>query len=69
MQIDERRIAVFIDFENVAMGVRESRSGNFDIDLVLKRLVEKGKIMVKRGPLLRLASLYRVQEGLSSGCH
>ncbi len=48
MQIDERRIAVFIDFENVAMGVRESRYGNFDIDLVLKRLVEKGKIMVKR---------------------
>jgi uncharacterized protein (TIGR00288 family) len=48
MQIDERRIAVFIDFENVAMGVRESRYGNFDIDLVLKRLVEKGKITVKR---------------------
>ena len=48
MQIDERKIAVFIDFENVAMGVRESRYGNFDIDLVLKRLVEKGKITVKR---------------------
>lgn len=48
MQNDERRIAVFIDFENVAMGVRESKYGNFDIDLVLKRLVEKGKIMVKR---------------------
>ena len=48
MQIDERRIAVFIDFENVAMGVRESRYGNFDIELVLKRLVEKGKITVKR---------------------
>jgi len=48
MQMDERRIAVFIDFENVAMGVRESQYGNFDIQLVLKRLVEKGKIMVKR---------------------
>ncbi len=48
MQIDEPKIAVFIDFENVAMGVRESRYGNFDIDLVLKRLVEKGKITVKR---------------------
>jgi uncharacterized protein (TIGR00288 family) len=48
MQNDEKRIAVFIDFENVAMGVRESKHGNFDIDLVLKRLVEKGKIMVKR---------------------
>jgi uncharacterized protein (TIGR00288 family) len=48
MQNDEKRIAVFIDFENVAMGVRESKYGNFDVDLVLKRLVEKGKIMVKR---------------------
>ena len=48
MQIDEPKIAVFIDFENVAMGVRESRYGNFDINLVLKRLVEKGKITVKR---------------------
>jgi uncharacterized protein (TIGR00288 family) len=48
MQNDEKRIAVFIDFENVAMGVRESKHGNFDVDLVLKRLVEKGKIMVKR---------------------
>jgi uncharacterized protein (TIGR00288 family) len=48
MQNDEKRIAVFIDFENVAMGVRESKYGNFNIDLVLKRLVEKGKIMVKR---------------------
>jgi len=48
MQNDEKRIAVFIDFENVAMGVRESNYGNFDIELVLKRLVEKGKIMVKR---------------------
>ena len=48
MHNDEKRIAVFIDFENVAMGVRESKYGNFNIDIVLKRLVEKGKIMVKR---------------------
>jgi uncharacterized protein (TIGR00288 family) len=48
MHNDEKRIAVFIDFENVAMGVRESKYGNFNIELVLKRLVEKGKIMVKR---------------------
>jgi uncharacterized protein (TIGR00288 family) len=48
MQNDEKSIAVFIDFENVAMGVRESKYGNFDIDLVLKRLVEKGKLLVKR---------------------
>jgi uncharacterized protein (TIGR00288 family) len=48
MENDERQIAVFIDFENVAMGVRESNYGNFDIDLVLKRVVEKGKILFKR---------------------
>ena len=48
MHNDEKSIAVFIDFENVAMGVRESNYGNFDIELVLKRLVEKGKILVKR---------------------
>ncbi len=48
MQNDEKRIAVFIDFENVAMGVRESNYGDFDISLVLKRVVEKGKILVKR---------------------
>ncbi len=48
MQNDEKRIAVFIDFENVAMGVKESNYGNFDIELVLKRVVEKGKILVKR---------------------
>jgi uncharacterized protein (TIGR00288 family) len=48
MQNDERRIAVFIDFENVAVGVKESNYGNFNIDMVLERLVEKGKILVKR---------------------
>ena len=48
MHNDEKSSAVFIDFENVAMGVRESKYGNFDIDLVLKRLVEKGKLLVKR---------------------
>lgn len=45
---DERKQALFIDFENIAIGVRESKHKTFDITLVLKRLVEKGKIMVKR---------------------
>ena len=43
MHNDEKRIAVFIDFENVAMGVRESKYGNFNIDLVLKRLWKRGR--------------------------
>jgi uncharacterized protein (TIGR00288 family) len=43
----ERRLAVFIDFENLALGFKGS-SERFDIARVLVRLVEKGKIIVKR---------------------
>jgi uncharacterized protein (TIGR00288 family) len=42
------KIAVFIDLENVAIGVREVRLKTFDVDLVLRRLVEKGDVVVKR---------------------
>jgi uncharacterized protein (TIGR00288 family) len=45
---DEPLIAVFIDFENLAIGVRAMKAGNFQIDLVLKRLLEKGRIVFKR---------------------
>ena len=47
---DELLIAVFIDFENLAIGVRDMKtsSGKFRIDLVLKRLLEKGRIVFKR---------------------
>src|SRR6186713_312138 len=44
----EPLIAVFIDFENLAIGVRQMRAGKFQIDLVLKRLLEKGRIVLKR---------------------
>jgi uncharacterized protein (TIGR00288 family) len=43
---DEPLIAVFVDFENLAVGTRGS--GRFQIDLVLKRLLEKGRIVYKR---------------------
>ena len=33
----EPLIAVFVDFENLAIGARKSRLGAFRIDLVLKR--------------------------------
>lgn len=39
-------IAVFIDFENLALGYKGQ--GHFQIQLVLKRLLEKGKIVAKR---------------------
>jgi uncharacterized protein (TIGR00288 family) len=45
----ERRLAVFIDFENLALGFKKGGGGErFDMDRVLTRLVEKGKIIVKR---------------------
>jgi uncharacterized protein (TIGR00288 family) len=42
------KIACFIDLENVAIGVREVRLKGFDVDLVLRRLVEKGDVVVKK---------------------
>lgn len=44
----EPLIAVFIDFENLAIGVRDMKAGKFQIGLVLKRLLEKGRIVFKR---------------------
>ena len=44
----EPLIAVFVDFENLAIGVRDMESGAFEIRLVLKRLLEKGRIVYKR---------------------
>src|SRR5687767_4761088 len=45
---EEKHLAVFIDFENLALGVREAKYKKFDMNIVLERLVEKGKILVKR---------------------
>ena len=45
---DERHIAVFIDLENVAIGVREAKLHPLQIDKILDRIVERGKISVKK---------------------
>ncbi len=45
---DEPLIAVFVDFENLALGVRDMKGGDFSIQLILKRLLEKGRIVFKR---------------------
>src|SRR5947208_8177700 len=45
---NERRIALFIDFENIAIGVTDAKYKKFEINLLLERLLEKGKIVVKR---------------------
>ena len=41
-------MAVFCDFENVALGVRDARFARFDIEKVLERLLLKGSIVVKK---------------------
>ena len=45
---DTRSMAVFCDFENVALGVREAKYAQFDIGKVLERLLLKGTIVVKK---------------------
>jgi len=41
-------MAIFCDFENVAIGVRDARYKTFDVQLVLERLLDKGKIVIKK---------------------
>jgi uncharacterized protein (TIGR00288 family) len=45
---DTKNMALFCDFENVALGVREASSAEFDIRKVLERLLLKGDIVVKK---------------------
>ena len=45
---EEPLIAVFVDFENLALGVRDMGSDDFRIELVMKRLLQKGRIVFKR---------------------
>lgn len=44
----ERSLAMFVDLENLAMGFQNSRKTRFEIQKVLERLVEKGKLIVKK---------------------
>ncbi|MGD2112473.1 MAG: NYN domain-containing protein, partial [Gammaproteobacteria bacterium] len=41
-------MALFCDFENVALGVRDAKYKAFDIQKVLERLLLKGSIVVKK---------------------
>jgi len=47
MADQEHSLALFIDFENLALGFQGAR-GRFDVGRVLKRMVEKGKIVAKK---------------------
>jgi len=45
---DTHSMALFCDFENVALGVRDAKYDKFDIGKVLERLLVKGSIVVKK---------------------
>jgi uncharacterized protein (TIGR00288 family) len=47
-QSQTRNLALFCDFENIALGVRDSNYAQFDISKVLERLLLKGNIVVKK---------------------
>ena len=44
----DANLALFCDFENVALGVRDARMAKFDMTLVMERLLLKGSIVVKK---------------------
>jgi len=48
MAQDTQSMALFCDFENVALGVRDAKYEKFDIKMVLERLLLKGSIVVKK---------------------
>jgi len=47
-QAETKNMAVFCDFENVALGVHDANYDRFDIVKVLERLLLKGSIVVKK---------------------
>jgi len=47
-QLQTQNMALYCDFENVALGVRDAKYAKFDINKVLERLLLKGNIVVKK---------------------
>ena len=47
-QTDNRNIALFCDFENIALGVRDAHFPQLDIELVIQRVLLKGSIVVRK---------------------
>jgi len=45
---DDRNLALFCDFENIALGARDAKYGSFDMQPVLQKLLLKGSIVVKK---------------------
>ena len=47
MSNDRLKIAVFIDFDNIEIGVRTSLGGHFDVGAVLEAVKERGEVVTK----------------------
>jgi uncharacterized protein (TIGR00288 family) len=47
-ELENLNLALFCDFENIALGVRDAKYAKFDIKRVLERLLVKGSIVVKK---------------------
>src|SRR5918992_2492471 len=47
MPDDEERLALFIDFENLAIGARD-RGGDIDMSVIMDALSERGRVVVRR---------------------
>ena len=43
-----QNMALFCDFENIALGVRDAKYAQFDVKKILERLLLKGSIIVKK---------------------
>ncbi len=48
MNSEHSNLALFCDFENIALGVRDAKYAKFDMNKVLERLLVKGSIVVKK---------------------
>ncbi len=46
--LPEKQIAIFVDFENLALGVQDAKFEKFRLDLAINRLVERGRIIYKK---------------------
>ena len=46
--VEQRNLALFCDFENIALGARDAKYAKFDVQTVLEWLLVKGSIVVKK---------------------
>ncbi|MDH3536111.1 MAG: NYN domain-containing protein [Gammaproteobacteria bacterium] len=45
---EDQNLAIFCDFENIALGVRDEKMDKFNINLILERLLVKGSVVFKK---------------------